>query len=128
VAFHELLSALQFFTPQIAMLAGSTTFREVTRGALRKFKIPVPPLSEQRRIVEILDQADELRPDSYFPTDANRYAQTLARYLTKLGAGFLQRSHEAAKCYQARTHSARKSAIAEADREELCTCRKFRSH
>jgi len=64
VAFHELLSALQFFTPQIAMLAGSTTFREVSRGALRKFKIPVPPLSEQRRIVEILDQADELRRKS----------------------------------------------------------------
>jgi type I restriction enzyme S subunit len=56
-----LVHALQFFTPQIAALAGSTTFREVSRGALRKFKIPVPPLSEQRRIVEILDRADELR-------------------------------------------------------------------
>lgn len=53
--------ALQFFTPQIAALAGSTTFKEVSRGAIRKFQIPLPPLSEQRRIVEILDQADALR-------------------------------------------------------------------
>ena len=53
--------ALRFFTPQIAALAGSTTFREVNRGSIRKFKIPTPALSEQRRIVEILDQADKLR-------------------------------------------------------------------
>jgi type I restriction enzyme S subunit len=52
---------LQHYTPGITALAGSTTFKEVNRGAIRKIKIPVPTLSEQRRIVEILDQADALR-------------------------------------------------------------------
>lgn len=53
--------ALRHFTPQITALAGSTTFKEVSRGAIRKFQIPLPPPSEQRRIVEILDQADALQ-------------------------------------------------------------------
>ena len=53
--------ALQFFTPQISLLAGSTTFKEVSRGSIKKFKIPVPPPSEQQLIVKILDQADALR-------------------------------------------------------------------
>jgi len=52
---------LQHFTPGISSLAGSTTFKEVRRGALRNYKVPVPPPSEQHRIVEILDQADALR-------------------------------------------------------------------
>lgn len=34
---------------------------QITRTNLAKVRIPVPPTSEQRRIVEILDQADELR-------------------------------------------------------------------
>lgn len=45
----------------ISRLSGSTTFKEVSRGSLRKFKIPVPPQVEQERIVELLDKADELR-------------------------------------------------------------------
>lgn len=53
--------ALQYFTLEISSLAGSTTFKEVRRGALKKYKVPLPPPSEQRRIVEILDQADALR-------------------------------------------------------------------
>ncbi|MBA5867559.1 MAG: hypothetical protein GDA67_12785 [Nitrospira sp. CR1.3] len=53
--------ALQYHTPEIALLAGTTTFREVTKTALKKFRVPLPPLSEQRRIVEILDQADAIR-------------------------------------------------------------------
>lgn len=51
----------QKYTQKISLLAGSTTFKEVSRGAIKKFKIPLPPISEQRRIVEILDQADQLR-------------------------------------------------------------------
>jgi len=52
---------LLHFTNEIAALAGSTTFKEVTKTSLKKYRIPLPPLSEQRRIVEILDQADALR-------------------------------------------------------------------
>ena len=45
----------------IARLSGSTTFREVSRSTLRKYRIPVPPLGEQERIVRLLDEADGLR-------------------------------------------------------------------
>jgi len=53
--------ALQSYTQDISYLAGSTTFKEVSRGALRKYKIPLPSPCEQQRIVELLDQADSLR-------------------------------------------------------------------
>ncbi len=52
---------LLFNSDRIAALAGSTTFKEVPKSALKRFRIPLPPPSEQRRIVEILDQADHLR-------------------------------------------------------------------
>lgn len=52
---------LRHHTRSIEGLAGSTTFREVTKSAIKQFRVGVPPLSEQRRIVEILDRADELR-------------------------------------------------------------------
>lgn len=45
----------------IARLSGSTTFKEVSRGTLRKYLVPVPPLAEQERIVALLDEADALR-------------------------------------------------------------------
>lgn len=53
--------SLHFHADQITALAGSTTFKEVPKSALRRFRIPLPPLTEQGRIVEILDQADRLR-------------------------------------------------------------------
>ncbi|MEB3146835.1 MAG: restriction endonuclease subunit S [Cylindrospermopsis raciborskii 1523720] len=53
--------SLQYYTPEITKLAGSTTFKEVSKSSIKKFKIPFPAPSEQRRIVEILDQADALR-------------------------------------------------------------------
>jgi len=53
--------ALMFYHNKISLLAGSTTFKEVSKSSIKGFKIPVPPLSEQRKIVEILDQADALR-------------------------------------------------------------------
>jgi len=34
---------LQFYTPQISQLAGSTTFKEVSRSSIKKFKIPGCP-------------------------------------------------------------------------------------
>ena len=52
---------LWFSTEAISHLAGSTTFKEVSRTSLREFEIPVPSLVEQERIVQILDEANELR-------------------------------------------------------------------
>lgn len=38
--------------------AGGTTFKEIARGTLRKFALPVPPLPEQRRIVDLISRAE----------------------------------------------------------------------
>ncbi|MFV5590826.1 restriction endonuclease subunit S [Acinetobacter variabilis] len=46
---------------QLAKLSKGGTQKFVSLGSLRKLKIPLPPLAEQRRIASILDQADELR-------------------------------------------------------------------
>lgn len=40
-------------------LGSGTTFKELSGGKLKEVPIPVPPLSEQRRIVTILDEAFE---------------------------------------------------------------------
>lgn len=62
VVYNRYLAwALQHHTVNIERLAGSTTFKEVTKTALKAFRIPMPPISEQRRIVEILDEAARLR-------------------------------------------------------------------
>lgn len=41
--------------------AGGTTFKEISKGALKKFEIPVPPIEEQHHIVDILKRADGIR-------------------------------------------------------------------
>lgn len=52
---------LSAHTDQIAGLAGTTTFKEVPKSALRSFRIPLPKPPEQRHIVRVLDRADRLR-------------------------------------------------------------------
>ena len=61
VESHYLAWCLHCHADRIAGLAGTTTFKEVPKSALKRFRIPLPAPSEQRRIVEILDQADRLR-------------------------------------------------------------------
>jgi type I restriction enzyme S subunit len=46
---------------QIASFATGTTRSRISRGNLGKINIPCVPLPEQRRIAEILDQADAIR-------------------------------------------------------------------
>jgi type I restriction enzyme S subunit len=36
-------------------LGSGATFKEISAGKLKEVTIPVPPISEQRRIVAILD-------------------------------------------------------------------------
>ncbi len=44
------------FWSDIENLSNSTTFKEVSKGSLKEFQIPLPPLEEQKRIVEKLDE------------------------------------------------------------------------
>jgi len=53
--------ALTFFTPQIIARGRGATFLEVSKDIIEDFRIPLPPLPEQKRIVAILEKADRLR-------------------------------------------------------------------
>ena len=44
----------------LIQLAGGTTFRELPKSTLKKVRIPLPPLDEQRRIVDILNRAAKI--------------------------------------------------------------------
>lgn len=47
--------------PYLESLGNGATFKELSKAVVSRIEIPLPPLSEQRRIAEILDQADALR-------------------------------------------------------------------
>jgi|688.fasta_scaffold124722_3 type I restriction enzyme S subunit len=53
--------ALKKSIPEIEQLGNTTTFKEVSRTAIKNFKIPVPPLHIQEQIADTLDKADALR-------------------------------------------------------------------
>ncbi len=55
------LSTEQFFTQLQASSFGTTNRQRITEELLLSYKIPVPPLAEQERIVKLLDEADALR-------------------------------------------------------------------
>lgn len=44
-------------------LGNGATFKEVSKAVVSRIEIPVPPISEQRRIAAILDHADALRAE-----------------------------------------------------------------
>ena len=52
---------IRYFTPQLAAQGSGTTFKELSKTIVEKFKIPLPPLEEQKRIAAILDKADAIR-------------------------------------------------------------------
>lgn len=56
-----LLHFLRANENKIAALGTGSTFKAITIGVLKDLQIPLPPLSEQKRIAELLDAADSLR-------------------------------------------------------------------
>ena len=48
-------------TPQIQDMGNGATFKEVSKAVIERVEIPLPPLSEQKRIAAILDKADSIR-------------------------------------------------------------------
>lgn len=72
---------LKYYTEDIVQLSNSTTFKEVSKRAIKDFKIPLPTLSEQKAIVAKLDRAQRL-------IDIDR--QMLAKYDELIQSVFLE--------------------------------------
>ncbi|HOQ97903.1 MAG TPA: restriction endonuclease subunit S [Anaerolineae bacterium] len=68
--------ALKFFTPGLVALGRGATFLEISKEIFEGFRIPLPPLAEQKRIAGILAKADRLR--------------RLRRYALELSEGYVQ--------------------------------------
>ena len=52
-----------FQKTQVDKYSGSSSMKNLTMENIRKFQIPIPPLSEQERIVSILDKFEALVND-----------------------------------------------------------------
>ena len=51
---------LRYIKEKLNDLASGSTFKEITKGTLLNIEIPLPPLSEQRAIAEVLSDVDGL--------------------------------------------------------------------
>jgi type I restriction enzyme S subunit len=56
-----LLYFLRFYEPELAKAGTGSTFAAIAREDLETIKIPLPPLTEQKRIASLLRRADRLR-------------------------------------------------------------------
>ncbi|NWG06123.1 MAG: restriction endonuclease subunit S [Chloroflexi bacterium] len=56
-----LLYFLRFYEPELAKAGTGSTFAAIAREDLETIKIPLPPLTEQKRIASLLARADYLR-------------------------------------------------------------------
>lgn len=61
ISTEYVIAAIRRQTKSLLNAQRGATIKGVTRDDIRNLKIPLPPPSEQQRIVEILDQADALR-------------------------------------------------------------------
>lgn len=52
---------LKHFKERLISLGSGATFKEISKTSVEKFEIPLPPLPTQHKIVEILEEADNLR-------------------------------------------------------------------
>ncbi|MBI3579362.1 MAG: restriction endonuclease subunit S, partial [Ignavibacteriales bacterium] len=58
---HYIRYYLKRFVVEIANRGVGSTFTAINRSDIENLKLPVPPLAEQKWIVKLLDEADELR-------------------------------------------------------------------
>lgn len=56
-----LLYFLRFYEPELAKAGTGSTFTAISREDLETIKLPLPPLTEQKRIASLLARADRLR-------------------------------------------------------------------
>jgi len=61
ISMKYLLHFFRANESKIAALGTGSTFKAITIKELKQLQVPLPPLSEQRRIAGILDKADALR-------------------------------------------------------------------
>ncbi|MGB3591002.1 MAG: restriction endonuclease subunit S [Nonlabens sp.] len=104
---YFLAYCLKYNIRNITALSNSTTFKEISKTAIKKFKIPLPPLAEQQRIVsrldalfEKIDRAIALLEENIAHTqslmgsvldgefmDIQKNFETLNKLSTKIGSG-----------------------------------------
>ena len=53
--------AIKKYTPNLQDLGVGATFKELSKASISNFKIPIPPLPQQKKIAAILDAADGYR-------------------------------------------------------------------
>jgi type I restriction enzyme S subunit len=56
-----LFYVLNYFKNKIEKKGTGSTFKAITKSKLQEFKIPLPPIETQRKIVAILEKADETK-------------------------------------------------------------------